>query len=193
MMPRIGVLQHETHDSTRVLLLKVTNPTLGPVRLRFASSQYKGEEKQIDDSSSPTVFENLLMDELFQVYAPSVQLDTGILQNIERTESVELLSAEDSFLEMGGKSREIPDAVKNWKFDPTSIQNGSAMRLVASSTSTAFFELVLANATESSSLAVALAVELEVGNGSWESSLIQKQTPGSEPDWVSFDLVITWT
>eukprot|EP00522_Entomoneis_paludosa_P006590 CAMPEP_0172454702 /NCGR_PEP_ID=MMETSP1065-20121228/11615_1 /TAXON_ID=265537 /ORGANISM="Amphiprora paludosa, Strain CCMP125" /LENGTH=533 /DNA_ID=CAMNT_0013207081 /DNA_START=31 /DNA_END=1632 /DNA_ORIENTATION=- len=215
VMPRIGVLKHEMHGNVRVFLLKVTNPTLGPVRLRFASSNYQGEKdafgegpgqftKSKDgtttDDDCLTTLPNLLVNELFQVYAPGVELNTQILQEMKRTDSVELQSAEDSFIELGGKSREIPDAVQNWKFDAR--ESLSAMRLVASSASTAFFELSLVGATttpEASSssstlqMAVPLALELEAGNGSWESSLIPKETKDDADDWVAFDLVITWT
>ena len=197
-MPRIGVLKHEIKGNHRVFLLKVTNPTLGPVRLRFASSSYQGEKEWDDETKRTPIIPDLLVDDLFQIHM-NLELKPLLTENMKQTESVELLSAEDSFIELGGKSTEIPDQVKNWEpRDFTSDGEDSAMRLVASSASTAFFELALANAagpatTKDHSVAVPLTLELETGNGSWESSLIQKSTHGeNEADWVSFDLVFTW-
>lgn len=205
-MPRIGVVKHDTKGNYRVLLIKVTNPTLGPVRLRFTSSSYKGEMDWYDYTKKNPIIPDLVVDDLFQVYM-NLELQSGLTAEMKQTESVELLSAEDSFIELGGKSTEIPDQVKNWQVedfargDSAGDNNNdreSAMRLVASSASTAYFELALANAAgpatrENHSVAVPLTLQLETGNGSWESSLIQKVSGGeNDADWVSFDLVITW-
>ena len=42
--------------------------------------------------------------------------------------------------------------------------------------------------------AVPITLELQVGDGSWESSLIQPQDDGNQDskDLVSFDLVLIW-
>ena len=203
VMPRIGVLKHGTKSSYRVFLIKVTNPTLGPVRLRFATSSYQGEKDWEDNTKRNFLISDLLVDDIFQVHM-NLELRTELSTKMRQTESVELQSAEDSFIELGGKSTEVPDRVKNWElgdFDTTKSSEGSMeseMRLVASSASTAYFELALANAAgpatkENHAVAVPLTLQLETGNGSWESSLIQKVTKGdNEADWVSFDLVITW-
>ncbi|KAL7567639.1 hypothetical protein ACA910_000232 [Epithemia clementina (nom. ined.)] len=199
VMPRIGVLKHETKEDYRVFLIKVTNPTLGPVRLRFTSSSYQGETDWDDPTKKNPVIDDLIVDDLFQVHM-NLELKQVLTAQMKQTESIELFSAEDSFIELGGKSTEIPDQVKNWTVDgfETGGEKESAMRLVASSASTAYFELALANAAgpatrENHAVAVPLTLQLETGNGSWESSLIQKVTEGENPDWVSFDLVITWS
>ncbi|MGK3760348.1 MAG: hypothetical protein ACI8RD_012665, partial [Bacillariaceae sp.] len=64
--------------------------------------------------------------------------------------------------------------------------------------SVAWFELVVVEPSTNPGVhcAVPFAMDIQVGDGSWESSLIQSQaTSESEEeskDFVSFDLVLVW-
>jgi hypothetical protein len=102
---------------------------------------------------------------------------------------VDLLSAEDSIIEMGGKARETPKSVINWDAANASTSE-TTMSLVAQSASDAWFELVVAPGFDASALA--LQLQVAVGEGLWESSLIQPKEDSEESDWVGFDLVLTW-
>jgi hypothetical protein len=222
VIPRVRVVKHAAlvDNDKRVFLLKVTNPTLGTIRLRFSPSTYRGEQLTLTDTTDQKTTTPFLSDLLVDTFTDEhshVEINCNAFESLEPTQEVELLSAEDSFIEFGGKSKEVPYEVLKW--DPTQVEaassaasNGNAvMRLVAQSASTAWFELVApviptptpstsssANdaATTASvvvSPAVALALQIEVGNGSWQSSLVQpKQQEGDAKDWVTFDLLITW-
>jgi hypothetical protein len=226
-MPRVRcVQQYERSTNCRVLLLKVTNPTLSLVRLRFAASSYVGEMDWENDTSTTSVtsvagkertalLHDLLVDERSQKHV-NVKLETEILKNLATSESVELLSVEDSFIELGGKSRDIPQVVQDWKPGQEGSSgvcatppSSSAIRLVACSSSTAWFELTIcclqqqADSDEQTKLAgrmsaaavpaVPLALQIQLGAGLWDSSLIQPLSTADAPeteDWLTFDLVI---
>jgi hypothetical protein len=190
-MPRVRLMDYDTTPERSAFLLKVTNPTLGPVRLRFGPSTYNGEVNWDDPNGSCVTFlKDLLVDELMQE-SLQIDLQTTILQDLATTETVELLSAEDSFIEFGGKAREVPEGVRGWKA-PARTVTASQMRVVASSSSTAWFELVTAGleVADGSRPGLPISIEVELGNGSWESSLIPQKNP--ENDFVAFDLVIAW-
>jgi hypothetical protein len=216
VIPRVRVVKHATlaENDKRVFLLKVTNPTLGTIRLRFSPSTYQGEQltdaPETAGQKTTPFLSNLLVDTFSDEHS-HVEIKCNAYESLEPTQEVELLSAEDSFIEFGGKSKEVPYEVLRW--DPTQVEAAAAaadgnavMRLVAQSASTAWFELVAPviptpsgadDATtitvSTASPAVPLALQIEVGNGSWESSLVTpKQQEGDAKDWVTFDLLITW-
>jgi hypothetical protein len=222
VIPRVKVVKNAAlvENDKQVFLLKVTNPTLGTIRLRFSPSTYQGEQLTESTTTADQKTTPLLTDLLVDTFTDEhshVEINCNAFASLEPTQEVELLSAEDSFIEFGGKSKEVPYEVLRW--DPTQVEaaaaaasNGNAvMRLVAQSASTAWFELVapdIPTTTPSSSAddttgttaasaaispAVGLALQIEVGNGSWQSSLVQpKQQEGDAKDWVTFDLLITW-
>ena len=190
-MPRVRVIKYDVNDEHSAFLLKVTNPTLGPLRLRFAASSYQGEYTwSLQSEARESSMDQVLVDELTQTYL-DIELDTKILRDLPTTEAVELLSSEDSFIEFGGKARETPTEIREWKA-PSGQSEKSSLRMVASSSSTAWFELVTTGlvAHESRRPAIPIALQVQVGNGSWESSLIPQQK--DDDDFVSFDLVIAW-
>lgn len=176
-------------------LLKVTNPTLGPLRLRFATSQYQGEPSWDDASVSDASLAQVLVDELQQTHL-DIDVRPDLLQDLATTETVELASSEDSFIELGGKAREVPAEIRAWEPSTGVVVEQSTMRVVVCSASTAWFELVtcgcpaLANDEDGTRPGIPIALQVEVGNGSWESSLIPQQQ--KEDDFVTFDLLLTW-
>lgn len=173
VVPRVRVLaRHSTTNSA--ILFRVTNPTLGVVRLRFLGSSYA---MQHDD---------VLVDSLTQQRLPTV---ATLASSVPATETVELQSAEDSILELGGASAQrprVPAAVAQW--NPTSDTTTVGLRLLAQQSAAAWFAWVL-SPSDSSTNAVSLTMQIEVGNGSWESSLIR---PQGENDVVDLDLIFAW-
>jgi len=241
----------------RVFLLQVTNPTLGLVRLRLCDSRYRCEPAWLEDDGGnstindvtlyPTTQEmpNLLVDTFSQTRMDLKLLTTTAMTpepaTPAHTATVELLSAEDSIIELGGKAPEIPPEVAAWKVTSGTETNiagpdeGSgggdgtnsckaSMRLVAQSASTAWFEVAVAVVSEEEKIdtrqdavrnerkglgsvpacSIPVALQIEVGKGSWESSLIQPKHISTttttttctkmdgERDWVTFDLVLAW-
>jgi hypothetical protein len=199
VVPRVRVTGQAAVGNTRFLLLKVSNPTLGSVRLRFAASSYRGEvncwsdcDDDDDDDAAGTInlLQGLLVDTLSQEHL-DVELNTSLLSSMESTDKVELLSSEDSILELGVKAGEVPHEVASWSpREEGETAASSAMQVVATRASTAWFQLAVPNvASVDGTLAVPIALQVDIGNGSWESSLIQPQE-GVEDDHVTFDLVI---
>lgn len=207
VIPRVQVIQHhppstETSNK-RVFLLKVANPTLGTVRLRMAKSDYQGEVNHWDEFShdlkTTTKMPRVLVDTLNQTFM-DVQLNADIDLDISNNTDtlVELLSAEDSIIELGARANDTPAEVMQWKPGSAATSSDTAatmmsIRLVAKSASDAWFELVLPVSPENddASNAVPLALQVNLGNGSWESSLIPTQ-PEKKDDRVTFDLVLAW-
>jgi len=182
--------------------LKVSNPTLGIIRLRLTASVYSGE--RIWDSTTITspFLENILVDPLTKV-SLDAKLDTVVAKEIETTDICELEPAEDSFLELGNTtSDDVPEAVSKWNAGDTlfdskvSDEIPATLRKIGQKKSVAWFELVVVEPSTDPGVhsAMPLAMEVQVGDGSWESSLVQFQVSKSEEckDFVSFDLVLIW-
>ena len=188
-MPRVRVIDFDVSAERSAFLLKVTNPTLGSVQLRFAASDYQGEYGWDKSDKRESAMKQLVVDELMQTYL-NVDLKTDALHDMPPTEVVELSS--DPFIEFGGKAREIPNQVQGWKA-PDGVIDSAQLRLVASHASTVWFELLtrgLSSEKEGFQPGIPIAMEVKVGNGSWESSLIPQQK--EKDDFVSFDIVLTW-
>lgn len=135
----------------------------------------------------------------------NAELNSLVVKGLEPTELCGLEPAEDSFLELGKTIDEVPEPVASW--DAKQALAGSnvattggptaSLKFLASKSSNGWFELVVLEASTPSGIdrAVPLAMQIEVGNGSWESSLVQpeiKGDGGDGKDTVSFDVVIAW-
>ncbi|CAB9516355.1 Dynactin p62 family [Seminavis robusta] len=233
VVPRVRAIRHGSKAQDggiqlHCFVLKVTNSTLGVVRLQISlSSAYKGEhlwDKDEHTKKNPAM-ENLLVETLTNkhvdayLFTPSSPEGTTTDQSSSTLKSdvVALDSAEDAIVDIG-KVFEVPEEVLNW--DPEKALNDSSpaseamadleenhvrflgISMLAEKSGSAWFEMICATKekpgikTESSnlSLAIPLALQIEVGNGSWESSLIKANPTeeGQEPDKVTFDLVVTW-
>ena len=206
-MPQVQVTRHGSDGTKHAMLLKVSNPTLGAISLRLDSSSYAGESvwDSKADEYNPSL-DDLLVDVLTDMTI-NAKLTTDSVQQLQATEMCQLEPAEDTFLELG-KSYEEPDEVTKW--DVNSVlasstvtgypSSASTLRLVAQKSAAAWFELVLAETKSAEGAAggvytaIPLALKIKVGDGSWESSLIQpeKLGEGESHDLVTFDLVIAW-
>jgi dynactin-4 len=194
VLPRLRVVKHQQTASGDVhsFLLKVTNPTLGLIRMRFSPSQYDGEA---GDSGKETVLKHVLLDSLELVFA-NISVDFAIASTIDATEMIELESMEDALLEIGkSQTGVIPDAVASWT--PPGEGSASAVRVVATKRDSAWVEFVVVGgasdsigAAEVSRQTVPLAMDIQVGEGSWESSLIKPREDVKGPDLVRFDVLV---
>jgi hypothetical protein len=148
------------------------------------------------------LLQKILVDPLSQL-SVDAHLDTELSKAVQPTDTCELEPAEDSFLELGKTNDDIPEPVAKWDasnvlLDPKlSTEIPARVHLVGQKKSVAWFELVLQapSLTEHQHVcrAIPLALQIQVGDGSWESSLIQSHTlEGGSKDFVSFDLVIMW-
>jgi hypothetical protein len=200
VLPRVRVSIHASDESRHAFLLKISNPTLGTIRLRLAASDYSGEPVWNDQTVTTPSLENILVDPLTQVSVNAI-LDPKVAMDLKPTESCQLDPAEDSFLEIGKTITDVPVKVSKWDagdvlFDSkVSPESPASLRLVAQRKSTAWFELVLMDRSTKPStyFAVPLALQIQVGDGSWESSLVQSQRlEDGGSDLVTFDLVIIW-
>jgi hypothetical protein len=145
------------HRSVVFALLRVSNPTLGSLRFRFASSSYRGEldwDAVVTHDPAVVVMEGeadhnyndgrrytdalpgLLVHTFTQTHW-DVEYDSGVLRDLAESETIELHSAEDSIIEMGShRAHEIPAEVVNWRPTPdvdapnTARDAGAVVRLV---------------------------------------------------------------
>ena len=204
VLPRVRVSIHASDETKHAFLLKVANPTLGTVRMRLSASAYAGEpvwDSQQEGSETTEILQNLLVDPFTDQHV-NAHLIPGALMGIEPTKLCPLEPAEDSFLELGKMTDEVPLDVAKWDagdvlFDSKVSPDGplATLRLVSSKNSMAWFELVVLEGSPAKGMdsAVPLSMDIEVGNGSWDSSLVRPEPKdGGETDMVSFHLVIAW-
>lgn len=209
VLPRARVLLHGSDGTRHAFLLKVSNPTLGAVHLRLAGSSYQGETMWNDPFTTNPLLENVLVDPLTQI-SIDARLHADLASDLQPTDTCQLESAEDSFIEIGKKALDVPEPVAKWNASEILANvKGPApsLRLAGQQKSMAWFELVLMEPTTIAATAeegritepkelhcaVPLSLQVQVGGGSWESSLIQPQfTEDGGKDFVSFDLIVTW-
>lgn len=201
----MGVSIHASDGSRHAFLLKVSNPTLGTVRLKLAVSSYQGETEWDDPATTSSMLEQVMVDPLTQQIVDA-QLDTSVSGVHQETEPCELEAAEDSFLQLGKTSDNdtLPEPVAKWEagdilFDSKVSKDALplSIKLVGQKKSVAWFELVLvepALTRDDVFCAVPLSLQIQVGDGSWDSSLVQTQQleEGDPDDFISFDVVICW-
>jgi len=198
VLPRVRVCAGGTDGMRHAFLIKVSNPTLGVVRLRLAPSSYTGECIWDNKDLTTKYLENIVVDPLKR-FSLDAFLATEITKGIRATSLCELEPVEDSFLELGNKTSNVPEAVSYWEagdaiFDArVSKANPATLRELGQKKSVAWFELVVMEPQTDSGAysAVPITMQLQVGDGSWESSLVRSRDDGNG-DFVSFDLVIIW-
>ena len=188
VIPKLTVQRHSTNgDKAHSFLLKVANPTLGTVNLRLGRSTYQGEPTWDDKTVRTTELTHVLVDSLRRTYLDA-KLNTGVTPSLETSNVVTLDSVDDTFLDIGRS--EIPKAVTSWKA-PESVSK-TQINIVASKGDSAWLEVNVNETVEGDVPAIPLSLEIEVGNGSWESSLVKPRTDSDGPDYVCFDVVLLW-
>ena len=223
VLPKVRVLHHgskvldgtaNNNTEQHAFLIKITNPTLGLVRLQLGMSSYTGElfwdDDDNEDGKMNPVLRNLLIDTLSCQYVNAFLLTPQQPSDALTTELVELDSAEDAMVDFG-KTRETPAEVSGWTAEAAMSAASSpslevketevtflGSKCLAQQSGSAWFEVVCVTSSSSPDVAsvrfpaIPLALKIEVGNGSWESSLIQANEEGEGPDLVSFDLLLSW-
>lgn len=203
------------------VLLSVKNPTLNMIRLRLATTTTTGPSSTSSAPPviiEQRELENILVNPFTERFVQGHLCPMDTLSSITPTDYFVLEPADDPFLDIGNKSSTEeggdPLVVKNWDAittlssfvgDGSSISSSkSKLQLVATKGDTAWVELILCfdvassppptisdTNTNSYYLTVPLALQIEVGNGSWEASLIKRRDdiPDEEMDLVTFNLV----
>ena len=195
------VSKHASDGTRHAFLLKVSNPTLGNIRFRLASSDYGGEPVWEGDSTERNPkLENICVEPLMEKIV-SASLAPEIGNSIKASTVCELEPGEDSFLDLGRSIYDEPPEVYKWKAEEVledskvSTENPSSVRVIASRKSSAWLELIVMETPVGAGFSSALpvAIQIEVGGGSWDSSLIQpEKQDGDKKDMVNFDLVLVW-
>lgn len=202
---RVGV---DVTSHKYAALLKVKNPTLNMIRLRLTgpsrceTMNEKGESTTHSYVQYQNELQHVLVNPFTETYVQGCATDATVA--IIPTDFFVLNPAEDPLLDTGKVQTGDPLEVKDWD-GITELSTGnwgeSQFRTVAIGGDTAWVELLLCNAIpmmiESSRaanninhLAVPFALQIEVGNGSWEASLIKRQDlPEQEHDLVTLNLV----
>eukprot|EP00579_Thalassiosira_antarctica_P017101 CAMPEP_0201945442 /NCGR_PEP_ID=MMETSP0903-20130614/53904_1 /ASSEMBLY_ACC=CAM_ASM_000552 /TAXON_ID=420261 /ORGANISM="Thalassiosira antarctica, Strain CCMP982" /LENGTH=562 /DNA_ID=CAMNT_0048488509 /DNA_START=13 /DNA_END=1701 /DNA_ORIENTATION=+ len=209
VVPRVQLCRHGADPTSHkyAVLLKVKNPTLNMIRLRLSGPSIPEKESdEVTESSlliHPRELENILVDPFTETFVQGRLCTPEATTLLAPTDFFELDPADDPFLDIGKGREEDPSEVRDWDAMSTlgALGEGdtSQMRVVATQGDTAWVELVFCNVSsggEVSSddakkyLAVPLALQIEVGNGSWEASLIKRRDlPEEERDLVTLNLV----
>mmetsp|Transcript_110 Transcript_110/g.171 ORF Transcript_110/g.171 Transcript_110/m.171 type:complete len:557 (-) Transcript_110:56-1726(-) len=210
VLPRVRVASHLSDGTKHAFLLKVSNPTLGSINLRLAGSSYKGEAVWDDPNATNSLLEDVLVDPLTQE-SINAALHPELSSDLAPTDVCQLESAEDTFIELGKSSSDMPDDIKNWKADEvlanTAGDMATILRMVGQHKSMSWFEVVLAEPEVTASLsgsttinskfghvAIPLSLQVQVGEGSWDSSLIQPRfTEDGGKDFVPFEFLLAWS
>jgi len=189
VIPKVTIVRHVDSDSNnaRSLLLKVSNPTLGTVKLRFSGSDYQGEPTWEDRAVKSKDLTHILVDSLHRTHL-DIMLNVGATAAISPSEVVTLDSVDDTFLDIGRS--EIPAEVKSW-LAPGEVTK-SEIKLVATKGDSAWLEMNHVGELIGGTPGIPVLLQIQVGDGSWESSLIKPRTNLQTPDYVSFDLVLVW-
>lgn len=188
VVPRVQLFRHGSNPGKNsfVALLKVRNPTLGMIRLRLSGPSVS------NNSSSPTIdqleLDDILIDPINETFVLGRLCPFDVTSSLSPTEWLELAHAEDAFLDIGKGREQDPQEVLEW--DANTILGsigggrGSSMRIVATRRDTAWVELKVTMAPDDiesglshrkSYLAIPTTMEIEVGNGSWDASLIKRR------------------
>ena len=198
VVPRVHLCRFGVDESGQkyAALLRVKNPTLNMIRLRLAGPESNDDECDIVDARE---LQNILVDPFSETFVEGKLCPSDTVASITPTDFFVLDPADDPFLDIGKGAVVDPLDVRSWDANAALGALGgdtvSQMRLVATQGDTAWVEMALCNdgpAEEDSSayLAIPLSMQVEVGNGSWEASLIKRRDlPEGEQDLVTLNLV----
>jgi hypothetical protein len=206
VVPRVQICRHGS-DSTRqryAVLLKVRNPTLSMVRLRFSSPSFSKPGDCPTGEQISTIpereLQNIPIDPFRETFANARICSPSSTESLGPTEWLVLEHAEDLFLDMGKGREEDPTEVRDWDASLALDSLGSRIsefHVLGTRKDTAWVELVLSTDSNTEDihpkkfyLAIPMAMQIEVGNGSWDGSLIKKRDlPEENIDFVTLNLV----
>ena len=196
VIPKVSIVQHQhTGDAVHAFLLKISNPTLGQVKLRLAPSSFlvdnnkktkKSNDEETMTNTSTKQLNNMLVHSLYRTRL-DVTVNTGVTLQTPPSDMIELDSVDDTFLDLGRS--EIPEQVTSWDGNSSNADK-DAFRVVATKGDSAWVEYVLAKKLEGTVPGIPVSLQIQVGGGSWESSLVKAK---ANDDFVVFDIVLLWS
>jgi len=212
VVPRVKVVRHGrtalSDSRTRhALLLSVANPTMGMVRFRLSGAHLRDFGGLRTSGDEGYTLRNVRVDFLGRVRA-NVRM-IGSTSTLVLPDMVELEPVEDALFDIGGASQSgDPEDVEKWDAAAVLKEKGTEsikgpsdclFSTVAVSKDKAWMQLIIdQDACEEASasgdfLAVPATMQVEIGNGSWESSLIKPaEVKDGESDLVPLRLVLAW-
>lgn len=205
-VPRVEIHRYGKDLAGRsyAILFKIRNPTLSTIRFRFSSPALDDNSENIVNSRSALVEEhelqNIPIDPFHQTYVSARMCSTKLMDgSLAPTEWLELENAEDLFLDVGNRQQEVPAEVQEWEaravLNSLDDKNRSNLHAVAVQRDTAWIQMTLSlesipESSDKTHVAFPLGMQIEVGNGSWEASLIKKRDlPRDEIDIVTLNIL----
>lgn len=213
VVPRVRVVRQGqlTLADSRIrhaLLLSVANPTLGMIRLRLNGADLRDFDASTASDDEGYTLQNILIDSLGRCRA-NVRM-IGSTSTMVLPDMVELEAVEDALFDIGAGQNKEPKEVEDWDADTVlkARDNSSGsddgpsdcpFSTVAVSKDRAWIQLVIEEdgfketSTPGEFVAFPATLQVETGNGSWESSLIKSaKVKEGESDLVSFRLLLAW-
>ena len=198
-VPRVQICSYGKDSASQktAVLLKVRNPTLSMIRLRFSSTA-------LTDTIDDCELQNILIDPFCQTFINAQLYSSSAKDSCLCTEWVVLENAEDLFLHIGHNMKdEEPVEVREWNassaLDSFSGRSLPSLRIVAMKNDSAWIEMITTSCDSTSDpsfrskshSAFPIEMQIEVGNGSWEASLIKKRDVSEEEiDLVTLKIVV---
>ena len=137
-------------------------------------------------NTSTKQLNNMLVHSLYRTRL-DVTVNTGVTLQTPPSDTIELDSVDDTFLDLGRS--EIPEQVTSWDGNSSNADK-DAFRVVATKGDSAWVEYVLAKKLEGTVPGIPVSLQIQVGGGSWESSLVKAK---ANDDFVVFDIVLLWS
>jgi hypothetical protein len=207
-VPRVQICQYGM-DSMRqkfAVLVKVRNPTLNMIRLRFSSPALPCSDDSTGtgdhvDFIAKQELQNIPMDPFDQTFVNASVCLLDATKSLPPADWLVIESAEDLYLDMGKGQEEDPSEVQDWNASTvlSSLDNqaSSKFRVLTTRKDTAWVEMVLLTDSAADDddfvgghVAIPFGMQIEIGNGSWDASLIKRQDlPEGEIDIATLNLV----
>jgi hypothetical protein len=198
-VPRVQIKaeKYNAQSNQYALLLQVRNPTLGPIRLRLCCNV--NETIEFPDSSEVILDPMTLQKATVNIMSPTQQTDQGM-----NMEYISLEPVEDSFLDIGKEATTEFD-IDGWvQTEDLDWSLESSFRLLSFVSDVVCIQYITGSVQtregldenqneECVYLGTPLSLEIEIGEESWESSLIQARVmEGEGKDLISFPILPVW-
>ncbi len=191
-IPRVQIKSQRYNSSTNqyALLLKVKNPTLGPIRFQIHAN-FVGESAASFPSFCDLVLDSMsLKREIVRIIPPPSSPSPDL-------ELLTLEASEDTFLDINKDSN--AQRIDTWTVDDLDWSTANRCQLIGVDNDTAWIQVVVKETEEEVSsndrnyVGTPLILDIEVGEESWESSLIRaRELKEGEKDFVSFTILPVW-
>ncbi|KAL3807166.1 hypothetical protein ACHAXA_011367 [Cyclostephanos tholiformis] len=212
VVPRVRVCRQGADYTCHkyAALLKVKNPTLNKIRLRLSGPLNSEVDKEDTKDTpahpiDPRELQNILVNPFSESFVQGRLCSTDAMSSFTPTDFFVLEPADDPFLDVGKGKEGDPSEVRDWDamaiLGALDIGKTSKLRIVATMGDTAWIELVVFNTDTANDdissdiaytnvhLAVPLALQIEVGNGSWEAAGIpRRDIPAEDEDLVTLNI-----